>query len=151
MINDTQSVLYRRMKSEQTTLIFRGVMALGRRLRAERPQGAPSLPAISILGTLRRLGPMPARRLATEERLQPQSLTRLIGDLESKGWIVRTRSEVDRREISIELTALGKAVFAEDMRARRIWLEHAIATTLTDAEQAALIDASEAMLKLSRL
>jgi DNA-binding MarR family transcriptional regulator len=94
---------------------------------------------------------MPARRLATEERLQPQSLTRLIGDLESKGWIVRTRSEVDRREISIELTALGKAVFAEDMRARRIWLEHAIATTLTDAEQEALIDASEAMLKLSRL
>lgn len=139
------------MNSEQVTLIVRGVLALNRRLRAERPSGAPGLPAISILGTLRRLGPMPARRLAVEERLQPQSLTRLIGELETNGWIARTRSELDRREISIELTALGKAVLAEDMRGRRVWLEKAMAATLTEAEREALIEASSAMLKLGHL
>ncbi|MGH8208142.1 MAG: MarR family winged helix-turn-helix transcriptional regulator [Steroidobacteraceae bacterium] len=103
------------------------------------------------MGTLRRLGPIPARRLAVEERLQPQSLTRLIGELEAKGWIARTRSEIDRREISIELTGRGRDVLAEDMRARRMWLEKAMGTTLTEVEREALIEASGAMLKLGHL
>ena len=92
---------------------------------------------------------MTAKRLAGEERLRPQSLTRLIGELETNGWIARTRSETDRREIWIALTGRGRRVLADDMRARRIWLEGAMAASLTQSERDALFHASGAMLKLA--
>ncbi len=92
---------------------------------------------------------MTANRLAGEERLRPQSLTRLIGELETNGWIARTRSETDRREIWIALTGRGRRVLADDIRARRIWLEGAMAASLTQSERDTLLHASGAMLKLT--
>jgi DNA-binding MarR family transcriptional regulator len=134
---------------ESIALIVRAVLSLGRRLRAERPQGSAALSAIGVLSTLNRLGPMPATRLAAEERLQPQSLTRIIVGLEREGWIARTRSDADRREITIAPTKNGRRALADDMRARRLWLQRAMADALTEAERAALLTASEAMLKLA--
>jgi len=92
---------------------------------------------------------MPAARLAAAERLQPQSLTRIIVGLEREGWIARTRSDADRREITIALTKSGRRALADDMRARRLWLQRAMADALTEAERGALLTASEAMLKLA--
>ena len=138
------------MNSEQTTSILRSVLALGRRLRAERPTGSVKLALISILSTLYRHGPMPARQLAAEERLQPQSLTRLIGELEHKGWIARKRSNADRREISIALTARGKRVLVGDIRARSLWLQAAMDAALTKDEQDALLQVAGAISKLAR-
>jgi DNA-binding MarR family transcriptional regulator len=135
---------------ESTAAIVRAVLSLGRRLRAERPHGAPALSAIAVLSALNRLGPMPASHLAAEERLQPQSLTRIIVALERQGWIARTRNPRDRREIMIALTKGGQSALADDMRARRRWLEQAMAEALTEAERAALLAASAAMLKLAR-
>jgi len=137
------------MDSERVAMIMRGVLWLGRRLRAERPPGGVSLSAIGILGTLFRLGPMPAARLAEVEKLQPQSLTRLIGGLERDGCIERTRSATDRREIVIALTAHGRQVLIDDMRGRRLWLERAIAERLSDTEREILLAAAAIMLKLA--
>jgi len=137
------------MEDEQTARIVRGVLSLGRRLRAERPQGSVSLSAIGLLSTLHRLGTMPAVKLAAEQQLQPQSLTRLLTALERDGLISRTPGDVDRREILIALTARGLDVLAADMRVRRQWLERAMAATLTDDERAVLLTASDAMLKLA--
>lgn len=137
------------MKRDSADRIVRAVLALGRRLRSERPTGTASLSAISILSTLNRVGPMPANRLAAEERLQPQSLTRVIVGLEAAGWIRRTRSTADRREISIALTARGRRLLDRELRARRTWLAQAIATTLTAAERATLVHAADAMWKLA--
>ena len=131
-------------------MIVRAVLSLGRRLRAERPQGSAPLSAIAILSALNRLGPAPAARLAAEERLQPQSLTRIILALERQGWIARARSGADRREITIALTKRGAGLLADDMRARRLWLERAMAAVLDDRERAALLTASDAMIKLAR-
>jgi len=137
------------MDSEAATLIVRAVLSLGRRLRTEGPEGSISLSALSILATLYRVGSVPAVRLAAEERLQPQSLTRLIAGLERDGLIVRTPGETDRRELTIHLTARGLETLAADIRARRHWLERAMAATLTEDESATLLRASEAMLKLA--
>ncbi|MGD1017578.1 MAG: MarR family transcriptional regulator [Roseiarcus sp.] len=134
---------------ESIAAIVRAVLSLGRRLRAERPQGAPALSAIAVLSALNRLGPTPAARLAAEERLQPQSLTRIVAGLERQGWIARARNPRDRREITIALTPHGRSALADDMRARRRWLEQALADALTEAERAALLAASKAMLKLA--
>lgn len=94
---------------------------------------------------------MSAARLAHEERLQPQSLSRLIRELDLRKWIERKRSESDGREILIELTLEGRKVFAEDISARRVWLKDAMAARLTEDERAALVTAAKSMLKLSRL
>lgn len=137
------------MEDDQATSILRGVLRLGRRLRAERPDGTTSLSALSILATLHRRGPMVAVALAAEERLQPQSLTRLIAGLERDGLIERTPNEADRRALVIAPTRQGLAVLAADMSARRRWLERAMTAALTDEERDTLVRASHIMLKLA--
>jgi DNA-binding MarR family transcriptional regulator len=139
----------RNADGDEVTSILRAILALGRRLRAERPQGSMTLSALSVLGTLYRLGAIPATRLAAEERLQPQSLTRLVLGLERKGLIARTRSAVDRRELAIALTRKGQRVLDEDLELRRAWLEQAVAAELTVKERGLLYAASSAMLKLA--
>ncbi|MEZ2132075.1 MarR family transcriptional regulator [Sinorhizobium sp. CB9] len=136
-------------KNDPVTSIIRGVLSLGRRLRAERPAHSANLSEIGILATLNRIGPMASFRLAAEERLQPQSLTRLLAGLERKGWIRRTRSDGDRREIIIELAPIGRDVFLADIRARRLWLEKAMDASLSAEEREILLRASEIMLKLA--
>jgi DNA-binding MarR family transcriptional regulator len=136
-------------RREEGLSILKAVLALGRRLRAQRPEGAVTLSALSILGTLNRLGPIPAIRLAAEERLQPQSLTRLVASLERDRLIERQRSVVDRRALVIGLTEKGKSVLTEDLNARQRWLQKAMATVLTDEERAGLTTAAQAMLKLA--
>ena len=131
------------------TLILRSVLLLGRRLRAARSEGPHSLSTIAILATLHRLGPMPAWRLALEEHLQPQSVTRIIAALERDGLINRTRSEADRREIELSITPHGRTVLSEDIGARRTWLEKAMGDRLTLEERKTLMEASEIMLKLA--
>jgi DNA-binding MarR family transcriptional regulator len=88
-------------------------------------------------------------RLAAEERLQPQSLTRLLATLERQGLISRTPGPNDRRERVIALTRHGRDMLASGLRDRGRWLEAAMADTLTDREQAALLDATNAMIKLA--
>ena len=137
------------MKNDEAALIVRGVLSLGRRLRAERPEGSVSLSALAILATLRRKGPMPAARLAIEERLQPQSLTRLLASLEDDGLIERKPGEVDRRERQIVLTEAGLRVLAADIGARSRWLKEAMAATLGPEEQQTLIHAAMLMAQLA--
>jgi DNA-binding MarR family transcriptional regulator len=139
----------RNADGDEVTSILRAILALGRRLRAERPQGSMTLSALSVLGTLSRLRAISATRLAAEERLQPQSLTRLVLGLERKGLIARTRSAVDRRELAIALTRKGQRVLDEDLELRRAWLEQAVAAELTVKERGLLYAASSAMLKLA--
>lgn len=129
--------------------IVRAVLALNRRLRSERPAGSPPLSSLAILATLNRLGPLPGFRLAAEERLQPQSLTRLVASLEQGGLIERTRGDRDRREKVISLTAAGQRLLADDLDARRRWLESAMDDTLDERERTVLAEAAEVMLKLA--
>jgi DNA-binding MarR family transcriptional regulator len=135
--------------SKISPAIVKAVLLLARRLRSERPEGAAPLSLLSLLGTLHRLGEMPAARLAAEERLQPQSLTRMIGILEENDWIARRRSDADRREILIAITPEGKRVLSRDIEARRVWLEGAMADTLDERQCAVLMEAAEIMLKLA--
>jgi DNA-binding MarR family transcriptional regulator len=135
--------------TEKTAAILQAILALGRRLRAERPPRSVTLAALSILGTVSRSGPITATSLAAEERLQPQSLTRIVAALEKDGLIIRNRNEWDRREISIVITKRGENVLTSDLRARRAWLDKAISSTLSAREADLLLAASEVMLKLA--
>lgn len=137
------------MAKDDTARIVRGVLSLGRRLRATRPEGSASMAAIALLATLRRRGPMTAVALAAAERLRPQSLTRLLNGLERDGLIARAPGATDRRERVIAPTRRGLAMLKADMMARRRWLGRAMAATLSKAERAALLDASDLLLRLA--
>src|ERR1700678_2184656 len=76
---------------EDVLSVLRSVLALSRRFRDERAPGATTLAGVSILGALHRSGTVPSSRLAEAERLEPQSLTRQLADLEKRGFISRVR------------------------------------------------------------
>ncbi len=135
--------------TDPVALFLRGILALGRRVRAERPPGSLGLSSLGILGSLNRNGPLVASRLAVEERLQPQSLTRLLAELEQLRLITRRRSGVDRRAVTIRLTDKGRSALLDDIAARRTWLESAMNTALSPAEREAMLTASSIMIKLA--
>ena len=137
------------LSQEQVAHIVTGVLRLGRRLRAQRPADSVSLSALSLMATLNEHGPMPAARLAEIQRLQPQSLTRLIQDLEEKGLIVRGPGP-DRRTLMLSLTDKGVEAFRYDIAARHRWLRDEMARMLGADDQVLLAMAATVMLKLTQ-
>ena len=117
----------------------RSVAALSRRLRARRADHGVSAAKLSILGRLARAGEaLTASTLAERERLQPQSLTRLIAELEQAGLIARRINAGDRRQLLIELTVAGRELLATDARRQSLWLAEAMSRVLTPAEMSVL-------------
>lgn len=111
-----------------------GMAQLGRRLRAERVSNGLSRSRLSLLNLLALHGPMTASAMAAAERLQPQSLTRLLSRLEDDGLIVRSPDDADRRQVRIDITREGVAVLDEDTDRREAWLAKAMAERLTATE-----------------
>ena len=52
--------------------------------------------------------PVSQRQLAAQMRIQPGSLSELLGKLEQAGAVTRERSSEDRRACSVQITATGK-------------------------------------------
>jgi DNA-binding MarR family transcriptional regulator len=129
--------------------VRRATLRLSRRLQAERDERAMSLTKISVLGHLLRKGPMSAGALAAADRLQPQSLTRVLAELERDGLIERTWDTKDRRQRRFSLTDAGRAAGAADMRRRDEWLARAIGQTLTPVERDLVVLAAELIDRLA--
>lgn len=113
--------------------LTRGVLRLARRLRAERPADGPGANALGVLAHLWQNGPSSPSDIATAERHQPQSLTRVLADLERRGHIERAESPVDRRKVLLSLTPQGVRALRHDLAKRSAWLEQAL-TQLSDLE-----------------
>ncbi|HET9375670.1 MAG TPA: MarR family transcriptional regulator [Chthoniobacterales bacterium] len=129
--------------------IRRSVAQLARRLRAERPAHAISLSKLSVLGRLSKNGPLTATDLAEQERIQPQSLTRLLADLEQRALVVRRQGQSDRRQVIIEITSQGSELLIEDARPQAAWLARAMSTVLSPVEQELLRLAAQLMQRLT--
>ena len=84
----------REREAEQARLLRTAVARLQRRLRFERGTMNFGLSAYSAVACVYQNGPMSAGQLATHERLQPQSLTRILAALEDQKLIARA---ADRR------------------------------------------------------
>ena len=81
---------------------------------------------------------MTASELATAERVQPQSLTRVLAALENEALISRSRDDRDRRRQVIELTEHGSAVLTEHVQDSDAWLARALTEQLTPVEREVL-------------
>lgn len=103
-----------------------GVLRLARRLRVERDRSALSNSKVAVLSHLAREGTSTPSRISRDERQQPQSLTRVLAELEVDGLIDRHPDPDDGRRGVLRLTATGQAALRADMTLRDRWLTDAI-------------------------
>lgn len=125
------------------------VMRLARRLRQQRPDHGLSLTRLAVLSRLDREGPATVTELALAERVQPQSMTRAVTELEQRGLLVRSGHPTDRRQVVLRISQAGLDLLAADRRQRDEWLAVAMADALTPAEQEFLRVASTLLDRLA--
>src|SRR4249920_2245587 len=95
---------------EPITEFRRSVTRLGRLLAFSMPKGELTPTKLTALGILRREGPLSANALASRLGILPQSLTRILVDLESENLLTRTRDARDGREHILKPTAKAVAL-----------------------------------------
>ena len=115
-----------------------------RRLRQEAGTGlSPTLTA--ALATIDNHGPLTPSELATRERVQRPTATRLVARLEELGVLQRAADPTDRRSSLLSVTPEGHALM-EQMRGRKTaYLAHRIEKL--DAGERATLDRAAAILE----
>ncbi|MFC9788794.1 MarR family winged helix-turn-helix transcriptional regulator [Rhodococcus sp. NPDC127528] len=113
------------------------VVRLSRHLRGRRTDSPVSLTQLSALASLDEHGPMTPGGLASRERVQPPSMTRVIASLADAGMVLRTPHPTDGRQIIVSLTDAGQALLADETSAREQWMTDRLAG-LDDHQQAVL-------------
>jgi DNA-binding MarR family transcriptional regulator len=117
--------------------IYLFVQHLGRRLRDIDARAGLTLARFSALASLRFHGSRNIGELASEERVRPPSMTRLVRDMERDGLLTRTSDPADGRGVLIKLTPRAIALF-DTVRAEKIALVADYFATLNGPAQAAI-------------
>jgi DNA-binding MarR family transcriptional regulator len=104
----------------------RAITRLSRRLRGERSANTLSASKLGVLSYLFRNQRSSPGAIAMAEHLQPQSLSKLLAELETEELISRIRDRSDGRQSTLKLTQKGRDALVRDMRERDVWLASAI-------------------------
>ena len=92
-----------------------------------------------VLIVLHELGGSVTQRVLTERlQIRSGSASEVIGKLESAGYVVRTVSEADRRNVEVALTEKGREA-AEEVKRQREQRQEEMFLCLTDAEKDELL------------
>jgi len=134
---------------EAASVVRRAVGALGRRLRAQRPPNSLSATKLVLLGQLYRRGSATQADLAERERIQPQSLTRVLAELVGEGLISRRPDPQDGRKQLLDITPRGRAELTGDVQTRDAWLAKAMEAELSEPEREILRAAAKLMERLA--
>ena len=124
------------------------VMRFSRRLRNQRVDQSVTLTHLAALSTLQRHGAMSPGELASHERVQPPSMTRVVVALEGMGLVTRSPHPTDGRQVVIDLTPAAEELLSAEARAREAWLSGRL-QELTPEERSVLRDAAGIMEKLA--
>lgn len=117
------------------------IVRTARRLRQEAGEGlSPSLTA--ALATVERHGPLTPSELASRERIQRPTATRVLSRLEEEGLIQRTADLYDRRSSLVAVTEQGSELLHE-LRTRKTAFLAQRLETLEPEERAALERAAD--------
>ena len=98
------------------------IIRFSRRVRQARPVGDLTFSQLSALTSLQLAGALTPRELADVERVQPPTMTKIVGKLEDLGLVARTPHPTDRRQVILAATEQGRIVYAQFERARNEWL-----------------------------
>ncbi|SNY70665.1 DNA-binding transcriptional regulator, MarR family [Paractinoplanes atraurantiacus] len=125
------------------------IQRLSRRVRQARPIGDLTTSQLSALTSLQLAGALTPRELADVERVQPPTMTKIVGKLEDRGLVVRSPHPTDGRQVILAPTEQGRAVFAQFEKARNEWLASQLAE-LTEEEQETLAQATRILQRLAQ-
>jgi DNA-binding MarR family transcriptional regulator len=140
----------RQTAAELSAALRPSLLRLTRILRNQRVDMSVTLTQLSAMATLRKKGPMSAGDLATYERVQPPSMTKVLALLEEKGMVTRDTHPTDKRQVIIALTPAGIELLDSERRQRDAWLSQRLAQ-LTPDERALLHDTIPVLDKLAEL
>jgi DNA-binding MarR family transcriptional regulator len=128
-----RSVTTERATAEELAKTLRDAIArLNRRVRQTRPVGDLTFSQLSALTSLQLAGALTPRELADVERVQPPTMTKIVGKLEDLGLVARTPHPTDRRQVILAATEQGRVVYAQFERARNEWLAQQLAQLSPD-------------------
>src|SRR3954454_17482717 len=125
------------------------IQRLNRRVRQSRPVGDLTFSQLSALTSLQLAGALTPRELADVERVQPPTMTKIVGKLEDRGLVARTPHPTDGRQVILAPTEQGRAVYAQFEQARNEWLAEQLARLSPD-DRDALSRAAEIMQRVAR-
>lgn len=134
--------------AELASLLRPPLLRLTRVIRNQRVDMSLTLTHLSAMGTLYKSGPMSAGELATCEKVQPPSMTKVLSHLEERGLVSRAPHATDKRQAIIELTPAGAALLEDEVRSRDVWLSTRLAG-LSDEERALLAEVVPLLDKLA--
>ena len=123
--------------AELASLLRPSLLRLTRVVRNQRVDTSVTLTRLSAMGTLHKRGPMSAGELATCEKVQPPSMTKVLASLEERGLVRRSSLPGDKRQAIIAITDAGVALLDSERRSRDAWLSRQLAA-LTPEERALL-------------
>ena len=135
--------------SEAPTEFRRSVTRMARLLGTSMPKGELTPMKLSALGILRRAGPMSASALASQLGILPQSLTRILADLEAEGFLTRGRDAQDGREHVLKPTPKALTLMGAEGVRRDAAMREAMLRVLTPVEIDLLLLAAKTMNKLA--
>ena len=139
-----------RVTAEQLAISLReSITRLNRRLRQAQAVGDLTFSQLSALTSLQLAGALSPRELADIERVQPPTMTKIVGKLEERGLVARTPHPTDRRQVILAATEEGRAVYAQFEKARNEWLALQLAE-LTPDERDTLERAAQILRQVAR-
>jgi DNA-binding MarR family transcriptional regulator len=136
--------------AELASVLRPSLLRLTRIIRNQRVDMSVTLTQLSAMGTLRKQGPMSAGELASCERVQPPSMTKVLANLEERGLVRRESHPNDRRQAIMSITEAGIALLESERRSRDAWLSQRLAQ-LTPEERAVIRNAVPVFDKLAEL
>lgn len=117
-------------------------------MRAQRGEQALSEGQLGVLTALDRHGPMSPGALAEHEHVRPPAMTRTVSNLTDMGFVTKVDHPSDRRQVLVELNAVGRTEILEVRRRRDQWLTQQLGA-LTPDERALLAAATKLMTRIA--
>lgn len=135
--------------SPTATELRRSITRMARLFGAGMPRDELTPMRLTALGVLRRNGPTSARGLASRLGILPQSLTRILADLETAGLLTRSRDPDDGRGHMLNLTPKAVSLMRREGVRRDATLAETMQRTLTPIEIELLWLAAKTLNKLA--
>ena len=134
-----------------TTSFDQLLMDVFREMGAHRPEqllpgSSLSLSEMYALSILAKRAPLSQHELGTALSLEKSSVTRLVQQLEQRGWVLRTRTERDNRVRLLRLSEEGTRI-ARHLQQHMSEAHTTLFERLTPHEQSALLEGLTALLR----
>ena len=149
MFMKTRPTIVLSASERPATELRRSITRLARLLGASMPKGELSPAKLSALGILRRDGPMTASALSSRLGIRPQSLTRILADVESAELLIRTRDPRDTREHILTVTPKAVSLMRDEGVRRDKLMRQTMQRVLTPVEIELLLLSAKLLNKLA--